>query len=127
MLLMLAIIGLPDLYLFSKVVPNTFWTKYFPLPFGAGWFVTFLIVIPAVWFNQKIPVAIKGSMASVLLSILVAVPISEYIFGSKLTFNSVFNQYLWVGLICMPPLILQIVLRWFLLSVIGAWLTSRSS
>ncbi len=111
-LLGLAIVMLPNQYLFSKTVPNSFWTEYFPLPFGAGWFITFVALFPIVWLNKSVVGAIKISVLGVLLSICMAVPFALLIIGGTLSPNNLLNQYLWVGIICFPPLILQLVLRW---------------
>lgn len=108
----LAIVALPNQFLFSKTVPNSFWTECFPLPFGAGWFITFIILIPVMWTNKPLLGAIMGSVLSLFLSVLVAVPISLCVIGGTLSFNNMLSQYIWVGIICVPPLFLQIILRW---------------
>ncbi|WP_154667201.1 hypothetical protein [Niveispirillum irakense] len=108
----LAIIFLPDQFLFSKTSPKSFWTEYFPLPFGAGWFITFIVLVPVIWINNSVLSAIKGSIASLLLSILIAVPISLSIIGRTLSPNELLYQYPWVGIICVPPLLMHIILRW---------------
>lgn len=113
-LLGLAILVLPNQFLFSKTVPNSFWTKYFPLPFGAGWFITFIALFPVAWLNKSVVGAVKRSSLGVLLSISVAVPVALFIIGGTLSPNNLLSQYLWVGIICAPPLMLQIVLRWLL-------------
>lgn len=63
-LLGLAIVALPNQFLFSKVVPHSFWTAYFPLPFGAGWFITFIVLVPVVWMSKSLFGAIKGAISS---------------------------------------------------------------
>lgn len=108
----LAIVALPNQFLFSKAVPNSFWTAYFPLPFGTGWFIALIVLIPVVWLNKSVTGALKGSIACLLPSVLVAVPISLSITGGTLSANNLLNQYLWVGVVCVPPLILQMTLRW---------------
>ncbi len=110
-LMWFAIILLPDQFLFSKIIPTSFWTEYFPLPFGAGWFITFIALFPVIWLSESVVGAIKSSVLGVLLSICTAVPIALFIIGGALSPNNLLNQYLWVGIICFPPLILQIVLR----------------
>lgn len=121
----LAIVALPDQFLFSKIVPNSFWTEHFPLPFGAGWFITFILLIPVIWMSNSVFGAIKGSVLSLLPSILVAVPMSLSIMGGSLSPNNLVSQYLWVGVICIPPLLLQIILRWCSRFYAGKWLTKH--
>ncbi len=121
----LAIITLPNQFLFSKTVPNSFWTEYFPLPFGPGWFITFIVLVPVVWMNKSAFSAIKASLSSLLPSILVAVPVSLSVIGGTLSPNNLLNQYLWVGVICVPPLLLQIILRWFSCFYMEKWQTKR--
>jgi hypothetical protein len=111
-LLGLAILVLPNQFLFSRSVPDLFWTKYFPLPFGAGWFITFVVLFPVFWFNKSVVDAVKSSVSGVFLSILIAVPIALFIIGGTISFNNLSGQYLWTGIICYPPLILQTFLRW---------------
>ena len=110
-LLWLSIIVFPNQFLFSKIVPNSFWTEYFPLPFGAGWFVTFIILLPVAWFDNSLVSSIKNSILGVLVSVVLAVPIALFLIGSTLSINNLLNQYVWVFVICLPPLILHIVLR----------------
>ena len=121
----LAIVVLPNQFLFSKTVPNSFWTEHFPLPFGAGWFITFIVLVPVVWMNKSVFGSIKGSISSLLVSILVAVPISLSNIGGTLSTNNLLYQYLWVGVICVPPLLLQIILRWCSCCYAGKWLEKR--
>lgn len=121
----LAIVAMPSQFLFSKTVPNSFWTEHFPLPFGAGWFITFIVLVPVVWLNKTVRSAVKGSMFCLLPSILVAVPISLSIIGGTLSPNNLLNQYLWVGIICIPPFLLQILLRWSSYFYTNKWLTKR--
>ncbi len=121
----LAIVFLPNQFLFSKTVPTSFWTEHFPLPFGAGWFITFVTLVPVVWINKSVLIAIKGSISSLLPSMLVAVPISLTVIGGTLSPNNLLNQYLWVGIICIPPLIFQIILRRFSCFYADKWLTKR--
>lgn len=117
-LLSLAIIALPEQFLFSKVVPNSFWVNYFPVPFGAGWFITFIILIPAVWLGRSLSGSVKGAILVVLASILIATPISVAIVGGALSINNVvLNQYLWVGATCFPPYLFHLLLRWGLSSL----------
>lgn len=115
----LAIVVLPNQFLFSKTVPNSFWTLYFPLPFGAGWFITFILLLPVVWVNNSVFSAIKGSLSSLLPAMLVAVPISLFVIGGTLSSNNLLYQYLWVCLVCVPPMLLQIILRWLSCSYVG--------
>jgi ABC-type spermidine/putrescine transport system permease subunit I len=110
-LLWLSIIVFPNQFLFSKIVPNSFWTEYFPLPFGAGWFVTFIILLPVAWFGNSLVSSIKYSTLSVLFSVVFAVPIALFLIGGALSINNLLNQYVWVFITCLPPLILHIVLR----------------
>ena len=110
-LLCFAIIVFPDQFLFSKTVPNSFWTGYFPLPFGADWFITFIALFPVIWFSESLVGAIKRSILVAVISVCLAVPVALLIIGGTLSANNLFNQYLWVGIICFPPLILQIVMR----------------
>jgi hypothetical protein len=121
----LAIIYFQDPFLFSKTVPRSFWTEYFPLPFGAGWFITFVVLVPVVWINKSVFSAIKGSISSLLLSALVAVPISLSITGETTSLNNLLNQYLWVGITCIPPLLVQIILRWCSCFYVKNWQTKR--
>ncbi len=108
----LAIVALPNQFLFSKTVPNSFWTEYFPLPFGAGWFIAFIALIPTIWLNLSVAGAMKASIACLLLSVLLAVPLSLAITGDTLSLNNLLNQYLWVGVVCVPPQILHMTVRW---------------
>ena len=121
----LAIVIFPNQFLFSKTVPTSFWTEYFPLPFGAGWFITFVALVPVVWVNKSALNAIKGSISSLLPSMLVAVPISLSVIEGALSPNNLLNQYLWVGIICIPPLLFQIILRWFSCFCADKLLTKR--
>lgn len=121
----LAIVALPNQFLFSKTVPNSFWTEYFPLPFGAGWFIAFLVFTPVVWMNKSVFGSIKNSIFSLVPSVLVAVPISLSIIGGTLSPTNLLSQYLWVGVICTPPLLLQIILRWCSYLYANKWLTKR--
>jgi hypothetical protein len=122
-LLGLAILVLPNQFLFTKTVPNSFWTEYFPLPFGAGWFITFVALFPVVWLNKPVIRVVKISVLVVLLSMCIAVPIALFIIGGTLSPNNLLSQYVWVGIICSPPLILQIVLRWLFCLYAKKWLT----
>ena len=122
-LLGLAIVAFPDQFLFSKTVPNSFWTEYFPLPFGAGWFITFIVLVPVVWMNKSVFSAIKAAILSVLPAMLMAVPISLSIIGDTLLPNNSLNQYLWVAIIAVPPLLLHIVLRWCSCFYADKWLS----
>ncbi|MBU2114113.1 MAG: hypothetical protein KKE94_10135 [Gammaproteobacteria bacterium] len=119
----LAIVAFPDQFLFSKTVPNSFWTEYFPLPFGAGWFITFIVLVPAVWMNKSVFSAMKAAILSVLPAMLMAVPISLSIIGDSLLPNNLLNQYLWVAIIALLPLLLHIVLRWCSCLYADKWLT----
>lgn len=110
-LLWLSIIVFPNQFLFSKTVPNSFWTEYFPLPFGAGWFVTFIILLPVAWFGDSLVYSIKNSTLGVLFSVVFSVPIALFLIGGALSINNLLNQYVWVFITCLPPLILHIVLR----------------
>lgn len=121
----LAIVAVPNQFLFSKTVPNSFWTEYFLLPFGAGWFITFIVLVPVVWMNKSVFSALKGSISSLLSSMLAAVPISLSVIGGSLSPNNLLNQYLWIGLICIPPLVFQIILRWCSCLYADKWLTKR--
>jgi hypothetical protein len=121
----LSIVIFPYQFLFSKTVPKSLWIDYFPLPFGAGWFITFIALIPVVWMNKSVLSAIKGSILSLLPSMLVAVPISLYFIGSTLSLNNLVYQYLWVGIICIPPLIFHIILRWCSCFYAEKWLIKR--
>jgi ABC-type spermidine/putrescine transport system permease subunit I len=110
-LLWLSIIFFPNQFLFSKTVPNSFWTEYLPSPFGAGWFVTFIILLPVAWFGNTFVSSIKNSILGVLVSVVLAVPIALFLIGGTLSINNLLNQYVWVFITCLPPLILHIVLR----------------
>lgn len=110
-ILTFAILVLPNQFLFSKTVPNSFWTAYFPLPFGAGWFITFITLIPVFWFNKTLIDAIKRSVLSVVLSLCVAIPVAMFMTSATFSFNNVFNQYLWAGILCFPPLLLHVVFK----------------
>jgi hypothetical protein len=110
-LLWLSIIVFPNQFLFSKIVPSSFWTEYFPLPFGAGWFVTFIILLPVAWFGISLVSSIKNSILGVLVSVVLAVPMALFLIGGTLSINNLLNQYVWVFITCLPPLILHIVLR----------------
>ena len=110
-LLGIAIIGLPNQFLFSKNVPNSFWTEHFQVPFGAGWFIAFIVLAPAIWSNKSLLRSIKNSTLCTLLSMLIAVPLSLFMMSGTLSLSNLFSQYLWVSMLCIPPLILQIVLR----------------
>jgi hypothetical protein len=125
-LLGVAILVFPNQFLFAKTIPNSFWTEYFPLPFGAGWFITFIALFPVIWLNRSTAGAIKSSVLGVFLSICVATPVALFIIGGTLSPNNLLSQYLWVGIICAPPLMLQIILRWLLHLYSGKWLTKRS-
>lgn len=124
-LLGLAIVVWPHQFLFSKVVQNSFWTAYFPLPFGAGWFITFIVLVPVVWMSKSVFGAMKGGISSLLPSMLLAVPLSLSLIGGTLSLNNLLNQYLWVGLMCIPPLCLHIILRWCSCFYAEKWLTKR--
>ena len=119
----LAIISCPDQFLFAKTVPNSFWTEYFPLPFGAGWFITFIVLVPVIWMNKSVCNAMKAAILSVLPAMLMAVPISLSIIGDSLLPNNLLNQYLWVAIIAVPPLLLHIVLRWCSFFYADKWLS----
>ncbi|MDH2434609.1 hypothetical protein QCD60_18865 [Pokkaliibacter sp. MBI-7] len=121
-LLGLAILILPNQFLFSKTMPNSFWTEYFPRPFGAGWFITFVVLCPVCWLNKSVVGAVKSSILGVVLSIFIAVPIALIIIGGKLSSNNLLSQYVWVGITCYPPLILQAVLRWLFCIYTKKWL-----
>ena len=121
----LAVVAFPDQFLFSKTVPNSFWTKYFPLPFGSGWFITFIVLVPVAWMNKSVFSAMKAAILSVLPAMLMAVPISLSIIGDSLLPNNLLNQYLWVAIIAVLPLLLHIVLRWCSCFYANKWLTKR--
>ncbi len=124
-LLGLAIVVLPDQFLFSKTVPNSFWTEYFPLPFGAGWFITFIALGPVIWCTKALSGALKSAGSVTLVSILMAVPISLLMGGGTLSVNNLLYQYLWLGIICLPPLILHAVLRLIYGYFAKKWLDKR--
>ncbi len=105
------IIAFPDQFLFSKTVPNSFWTKYFPLPFGAGWFISFIALLPIIVTKSPLLPTIKWAFTSMCTSILVCVPISVFIAGGTLSINNFINQYMWVSLMCIPPFIVQMLLK----------------
>jgi hypothetical protein len=111
-LLGLAILVFPHQFLFSKFVPNSFWTAYFPLPFGAGWFITFIALLPVVWLNKSVAGAVKSAISGLFLVICMTVPIALLMIGGSLSPHNLLSQYLWVSMICAPPLLLQIVLKW---------------
>lgn len=125
-LLGLAILVFPNQFLFSKIVPNSFWTEYFSLPFGAGWFIAFIVLIPVVWLNKSIFGAVRNSVLGVLLSFFIAVPIALFIVGGTLSTNNLLSQYLWAVVICFPPLMVQIFLRWLFSVYAKRWLTKTS-
>ncbi len=100
-----AIIAFPDQFLFSKTVPSSFWTKYFPLPFGAGWFISLIALFPIIFTRTTLTTTIKWTFTCLLLSVLVCVPISIFVAGYSLSINNVLGQYMWVSLICIPPYI----------------------
>jgi hypothetical protein len=54
---------------------------------------------------------IKWVFTSIFISILVYVPISVFIAGGTLSINNFINQYMWVSLICIPPSIVQMLLK----------------
>ncbi len=112
-LLGLAIIILPNQFLFSKTVPKSFWTEYFPLPFGAGWFITFIVLVPVIWLNKSVRSFVQGSLLGSALSILASVPISLSIIGGSLSVNNLSGQYIWVCGIFVPPCLLHFILRCF--------------
>ena len=124
--LSVAIILLPNQFLFSKIVQNSIWTEYFPLPFGAGWFITFISLIPAIWLATSTSNALKGGIMAVLTSVMVAVPVSVAMVGGSLTPNNLLNQYIWVGIICLPLYILHLSLRCVFSLLKHQWLTNRS-
>ena len=125
-LLALVIVLLPDQYLFSKIVPNSFWVKYFPLPFGAGWFITFVVLIPSIWLTKTLSIAAKTGIMVLISSALVAVPISLIMIGGMLTLNNFINQYIWVAFIIFPPYLFHLSLRWLASMLKDKWLTSHS-
>lgn len=125
-LLGLAIVALPNEFLFSKTVPNSFWTEYFPLPFGAGWFLSFLSLIPVIWLASSTSKASTCGIVAVVASVMVAVPISVAMTERWFSLGSLIYQYIWVGIICFPPLILHVSLRWGASVLTSRWLTSRS-
>lgn len=122
----LAILVFPNQFLFSKTVPNSFWTEYFPLPFGAGWFIAFIVLIPVVWLNKLVFGTIRNSVLGVLLSIFIAVPIALFIIGGTLSSVNVLAQCLWAIVICFPPLMVQIFLRWLFSVYAKKWLKKTS-
>lgn len=124
--LCIAIILFPHQYLFSKTVPNSVWTQYFPLPFGAGWFLTFLVLVPVIWFSTSVFKSARGGIITLLVSVILAVPVSMIMSERTLTLNSLLNQYIWVGVICLPPYLLHLSLRWFASALDIQWLTNRS-
>ncbi|MAZ89608.1 MAG: hypothetical protein CL693_18395 [Cellvibrionaceae bacterium] len=115
LLLFLAILTIPDIFLFAKTVPNSFWTEYFPLPFGAGWFVAFICLVPATWaasFSRRdLMHNVVVVLLVVFLVVIMAVPIALATKGLALSLNNLINQYLWVSIMCFPPLIVQLSLR----------------
>lgn len=106
-----AIVLFSEQYLFSKSVQNSVWTRYFPLPFGPGWFITFVALLPAVWLSPSLPTAFKGGIVVLSVSILVAVPIAVLKVEGVLTVNNLMNQYTWVLILCFPPWLLHLALR----------------
>lgn len=60
-----------------------------------------------------------------VVAMLVAVPISLSIIGDTLLPNNLLNQYLWVAIIGVPPLLLHIVLRLCSCFYANKWLTKR--
>ena len=121
-LLILAIVLLPDQYLFSKTVPNSFWVKYFSLPFGAGWFITFVVLFPAIWLTKSLLKSAKIGITILVISVLVAVPISVIMISDTFALNNLLNQYIWVAIIGFPPYLFHLVLRWCK----DKWLTKPS-
>jgi len=92
-LIALAIIALPNQFLFSKTVPNSFWTRYFPLPFGAGWFLTFVVLTPSIWMSDGKIRSIRKSLLYTLIAPFVAVPISLFHFGGSALLENVINVF----------------------------------
>ena len=114
-LLLLSIILLPDQYLFEKSVPNSIWTKYFPLPFGAGWFITFLTLSPILLISSFKSKIIVLSLLSTLVNVVIIVPISFALNDNLFTLNNIINQYMWVSIIVFPPHIFVLILKWLTL------------
>ncbi|WP_347332590.1 hypothetical protein [Marinimicrobium locisalis] len=112
LLIVVVIILFPHQFLFSKIVPNSLWTEYFPVPFGAGWFISLLVLFPSVWFSGGVRQALKGAVACIICAVIVAVPISVGLVGDALSVNNVINQVVWVSLILVPPCIVHISMFW---------------
>ncbi len=112
LLLFFAILTIPDIFLFAKTVPNSFWTENFSLPFGAGWFVAFTCLAPTAWSANLSGKDLLVKTGVTLLAIIMAVPIALSLKTLPVSINSLINQYLWVSLISFPPLALHLCLRW---------------
>lgn len=114
LLLSSAIIMLPAQFLFSKTVPASFWTAYFPLPFGAGWLISFVLLIPALWLSPWRKTLI-GALPMVSALIVCATPLAMLCNDYPLTLNNLLGQYIWLVIICLPPCLVHLILRCALL------------
>ncbi|MEY4590681.1 MAG: hypothetical protein RL497_2757, partial [Pseudomonadota bacterium] len=111
MLLALAIWVFPNQFLWTKFVPKSFLTEYFPLPFAPGWFLVSIILTPVVWMERSIKRAARNAYISVVSSALVIVPVVLYLRDERITVTNLLLQLIWVKCICVPPLMAHILLK----------------
>lgn len=105
---------LPAQFLFSKTVPTSFWTEYSPLPFGAGWLISFVLLIPALWL-KPLRKTLIWALPMVSAVIVCATPLAMLCNDYSLTLPNVLGQYIWVAINCVPPCLVHLILRGALL------------
>jgi hypothetical protein len=66
-------------------------------------------------------------MINLFVAIVLAVPMSVYLIGGGLSFGNILGQYVWVAIICFPPCLVQILLRFAIGLLIKNWLTKLSN
>lgn len=126
-LLFLATYVWPELFLFSKFMPNSFWTKYFPIPFGGGWVLTALAMLPTLLMLRGTWRSLLGMLAAFSIGMGIAVPASiEQGFGS-LTANNLLGQYMWAGIVCGPPVLALFTQKSLAVHLRGKGLTKHFS
>ena len=109
-LLLGAMAAQPFLFIFSKILPASFWSTLLPPPFAAGWLISFILLTPAVWTAIHLQQAFKNTLYTLCCTLLPGVPLALTIISASTSVNNLSYQYILALLILMPPAMLQLVL-----------------
>lgn len=112
-LLVMAMIVWPELFLWSKVVHIPSWAELLPTPIFTGAYVSFLCLLPAAFLTESFAGAKRALLVAVVITPAAAVAtyaLNPAHHNKYLLFNVVFH-YVWAVLFCLllPALILLLI------------------